>query len=131
MSFFVLFALIAYIESGFCDPTRIEVVLSDKAGARLQKQPEIYWTKDNNNREESNVLNLEVNQEKQVFDGIGGSFMRAGAKLLNSMPSNVQNDILRDLFHPDRAAFTVGKVPIGATDFGFYQIIVNRINIFL
>ena len=61
-----------------------------------------------------------TSEERQVFEGIGGSFMRAGAKVLNQMPPEVQEDILLDLFDQgDRGArFTVGKVPIAATDFG-------------
>lgn len=45
--------------------------------------------------------------------------MRAGAKVLNQMPPETQEDILQDLFDQgDRGArFTVGKVPIAATDF--------------
>ena len=58
-------------------------------------------------------------EQRQVFEGIGGSFMRAGAKVLNQMPPETQEDILQDLFDQgDRGArFTVGKVPIAATDF--------------
>ncbi len=61
-----------------------------------------------------------TSEERQVFEGIGGSFMRAGAKVLNQMPPEVQDDILQDLFDQgDRGArFTLGKVPIAATDFG-------------
>jgi len=45
--------------------------------------------------------------------------MRAGASVLNKMPKDTQEQILKDLFDPvDGAHFTVGKVPIGATDFG-------------
>jgi len=58
-------------------------------------------------------------KQKQKFEGIGGSFMRAGATVLNKMPSAVQEQILTDLFDPvDGAQFTVGKVPIACTDFG-------------
>ncbi len=45
--------------------------------------------------------------------------MRAGATLLNQMPDDVQEDILRDLFDKDDGmGIRLGKVPIGATDFG-------------
>lgn len=45
--------------------------------------------------------------------------MRAGASLLNQMPSEVQEQMLVDLFDKEKgAAFTLGKIPIGATDFG-------------
>ncbi len=58
-------------------------------------------------------------EKKQKFEGIGGSFMRSGASVLNKMPKDTQEEILSDLFDPvDGARFTVGKVPIAATDFG-------------
>jgi hypothetical protein len=58
-------------------------------------------------------------EERQVFDGIGGSFMRAGAFVLNELPAKQQESLLHDLFDPvDGARFTVGKIPIAATDFG-------------
>ena len=64
-------------------------------------------------------LTVQFDELHQRFDGIGGSFMRAGATLLNAMSEDVQHKILEALFHPIKGAgFTLGKVPIGATDFG-------------
>ena len=58
-------------------------------------------------------------EERQVFEGIGGSFMRAGAEVLNKMPPDTQESIMQDLFNQKSGArFTLGKVPIAATDFG-------------
>eukprot|EP00606_Chrysophyceae_sp_TOSAG23-5_P000784 GSChrysophyteH2.ASY1.ANO1.1264.1 assembled CDS len=49
-------------------------------------------------------------EQKQRFEGIGGSFMRAGATVLNKMPKDTQEQILKDLFDPvDGAHFTVGS----------------------
>lgn len=50
--------------------------------------------------------------------GFGGSFMRAGAMMLNSLSQPKQDAVLRDLFDPIvGAGFRVGKVPVAATDF--------------
>ena len=66
-----------------------------------------------------NHLLVKTETKRQVYEGIGGSFMRAGAHVLNKMPEDKQEQILHDLFdQEDGARFTVGKVPIGPTDFG-------------
>jgi hypothetical protein len=53
----------------------------------------------------------------QVYDGVGGSFLRSGSINLNLMPKPVQEEILDHLFHPTKGArFTIGKVPIAGSD---------------
>jgi O-glycosyl hydrolase len=99
----------------------ITVFLSDDQGARLQKQEgSIHWeSRDDAKVPLKNSVTLDPTQRYQAFDGVGGSFMRSGATVLNKMPPQVQQDILRDLFHPQQGAgFVLGKVPVGATDFG-------------
>merc|ERR1711871_1743908 len=73
----------------------------------------------NSNKPLENHLLVKTSTKRQVFEGIGGSFMRAGAHVLNKMPEDTQDQILHDLFdQEDGARFTLGKVPIGPTDFG-------------
>ena len=112
-------------------PSSIKVIVSDTSGLRLQEVESVPWkvssssssssTKKNLNVNDGDeiTIDLDTNQKYQTFDGIGGSFMRAGATLLNQMPDDVQEDILRDLFDKDDGmGIRLGKVPIGATDFG-------------
>lgn len=111
---------VSALQSG-ASPGPITVFISDNQGARLQKQGEyIHWESARDNKSnQPNSITLDPSRKFQVFDGVGGSFMRAGATVLNKMPEAVQEDILRDLFHPEHGAgFILGKVPIGATDFG-------------
>ena len=114
-------------DKGFPLPSSIKVVVSDTSGLRLQEIESVPWkvssssTKKNLNVNDGDeiTIDLDTNQKYQTFDGIGGSFMRAGATLLNQMPDDVQEDILRDLFDKDDGmGIRLGKVPIGATDFG-------------
>merc|ERR1711871_459706 len=73
----------------------------------------------NSNKPLENHLLVKTSTKRQIFEGIGGSFMRGGAHVLNKMPEEKQEAILNDLFdQKDGARFTVGKVPIGPTDFG-------------
>lgn len=78
-------------------PSDITVIVSDASGDRLtEKIGKVLWRKTTEN--DGDVLELDPKITYQQFDGIGGSFMRAGAKLLDEMPENVQDNILRDLF---------------------------------
>lgn len=99
-------------------PSPISTIISDSSGARLETMPNIDWKTDTQAMRE-NLITINPHEKRQVFEGMGGSFMRAGATILNAMPGDVQENIIQDLFHPTEGAqFTVGKVPIGATDFG-------------
>ena len=108
-----------------CVPSSITVTISDQSGLRLETFPDlIKWqpisaSRSSFSEADEVVLALNSSRRYQQFDGIGGSFMRAGASLLNQMPSEVQEQMLVDLFDKEKgAAFTLGKIPIGATDFG-------------
>jgi O-glycosyl hydrolase len=90
------------------DPTEQRKDITEDVVVRKQSEDEIL---------ENHVTVTDVKRQK--FEGIGGSFMRAGAHVLNQMPEDKQEAILDDLFNQDTGArFTVGKVPIGPTDFG-------------
>jgi glucosylceramidase len=128
MSLFKLFpvvAVVALVVSATAvqgaGPSPISVFVSDNAGARLESRTAIQWktVEDELAAAGGASIRLDTHKHYQKFDGVGGSFMRAGATVLNKMPADVQENILRDLFHPtEGAGFVLGKVPIGATDFG-------------
>lgn len=104
-------------------PGPITRYVSDASGLRFHEaEHKIQWTKEEENSNEvsaGNVIEVLPDQKLQQFDGLGGSFMRGGAQVLNAMPETVQHDILTDLFDQHKgAAFAIGKVPIGACDFG-------------
>ena len=78
----------------------IQVFTSNNDGLRVTKLENILWS------DSIDVAkSIRITDEKfQRYDGIGGSFMRSGAKVLNSMPSHVQESILHDLFDPSEGA---------------------------
>lgn len=96
-------------------PTPIQAYLSDAFGYRFHSIGPIQWQ---TNAPTNESIHLDLTTKHQQFDGVGGSFLRSGAILLNQLPAQVQSDLLEALFHPTRGAgFSIGKVPIAATDF--------------
>ena len=80
-------------------PSRIVQYISDAAGRRLEESVhKVSWHKDKDASGNSAVIKIEANTFYQQFDGLGGSFMRAGAHLMNKLPSSTQRSILEDLF---------------------------------
>jgi len=113
--------LVANSDGAGTPPSPIEAVVSNRGGARFQPIPDIHWQKIQSGKQDLSENSIEFFPETQfqAFEGMGGSFMRAGACLLSGMKPDVQKNILEALFHPTKGAgFTVGKVPIAATDFG-------------
>jgi len=100
-------------------PSDVKQYLSDVSGNRLKEIHPLDWKIDGASKDDSNTIELNPSETMQRFDGMGGSFMRAGSTVFNKMPENVQGQILADLFdQKDGASFVLGKIPIGATDFG-------------
>ena len=83
----------AYVDA--TDPSTIKVIVSDSSGLRLQQVDDIPWKPKSERNVKSNeaAINLDTSTKFQTYDGMGGSFMRAGATLLNQMPNDVQDDI--------------------------------------
>ncbi|MEH0152496.1 hypothetical protein V6R21_01175 [Limibacter armeniacum] len=54
----------------------------------------------------------------QEIEGIGGAFNEIGGEALHSLPQDVQQQILQNLFSEEGAGFTFCRTAIGASDFG-------------
>ncbi len=63
--------------------------------------------------------NLALSGEQfQVVRGFGGCFNELGWAALSRLPAERQREVLRSLFDPtDGCAFTLGRIPIGASDY--------------
>ena len=81
------------------EPSAISVFISDVSGKRFEELSErIMWTNTDVIDVSVGVLEISPEETYQKFDGLGGSFMRSGAQLLDEMPEDVQKEILFDLF---------------------------------
>jgi glucosylceramidase len=64
-------------------------------------------------------LSFTVNEkaERQAISGFGGAFNEQGWKALQSLDEASRDTVLRNVFSPDEANFSWGRIPIGASDY--------------
>jgi glucosylceramidase len=111
---FATLAIICWVTT--CWGQTVEVYVSSKSGDRLARKPAVTFQK-------SAVTGgavFEVNDsvKYQKMDGFGASLLEAGIIVLNSLPADQQEAVLRSLFDPkDGAGFTAMKTEIAGTDF--------------
>jgi glucosylceramidase len=70
------------------------------------------------------VVFMKPSRTFQTIDGFGGSFNELGWTALSKAPEAVQKKVLEALFGDEGCAFTLARIPIGASDFalGYYSL---------
>jgi len=63
------------------------------------------------------LIRLDAKTAYQRMDGFGSCFNELGWEALQALDEPTREKALRDLFAPDGANFTLGRMPIGANDF--------------
>jgi glucosylceramidase len=94
----------------------VKLHVSSKAGDRLSAKPDLRFA---DARPAGGAI-FEVNDgvRLQRIDGFGASIMEAGLMVLNTLPADKQEGVLRALFDPrDGAGYSAMKTPIAGTDF--------------
>ena len=86
-------------------PGVIARVVSSLGGLRLTEQPVVPW--DNGSERKSIGFNIDVDISTtyQTMRGFGASFLESGAINLNSLPKNIQEELLDLIFsveHPQK-----------------------------
>ncbi len=73
---------------------------------------------------DTNVIRLDAATTFQTRDGFGGCFNELGWEALVALPSDKREAVLKELFLPEGANFTLCRAPIGANDFslGWYSL---------
>jgi glucosylceramidase len=69
------------------------------------------------NPEEPPQIRVEPRRAYQTMDGFGGCFNEAGWVALGKASKADRDKVLADLFGDDGCAFTLARIPIGASDF--------------
>ena len=93
-----------------------QVYVSSKSGDRLARKSDVTFQP----TAASGGATFEVNDsvKYQKMDGFGASLLEAGLIVLNSLPADQQEAVLRSLFDPkEGAGFTAMKTEIAGTDF--------------
>src|SRR6266513_1873875 len=111
------FTILAVIFSvSGCLGQTAEVYVSSKSGDRLARKPDVTFQKNGATHGAAFEVNDSVKYQK--MDGFGASLLEAGIIVLNSLPPDQQEVVLRSLFDPkDGAGFTAMKTEIAGTDF--------------
>src|SRR5256885_5352957 len=93
-----------------------EVYVSSKSGDRLAHKPNLTFQPSSSLRGATFEVNDSVKYQK--LDGFGASLLEAGLIVLNSLPPDQQEVVLRSLFDLKvGAGFTAMKTEIAGTDF--------------
>jgi len=112
-SFHIVFlALLA----GIADSQTVELYVSSKAGDRLAHKPSLQFT----DQIDAGKPTFKVNESVtfQRIDGFGASLLESGLIVLNTLPPDEQEKVLRSLFDPhEGSGFSAMKTEIAATDF--------------
>lgn len=70
-----------------------------------------------NNIDQSKTIYIDVNDKRQVMEGIGSSLTESSAFVLACVDSATRHQILLDLFGEQGANFPLSRTQIGASDF--------------
>lgn len=94
----------------------MNLFVSSKAGDRISAKPELQFS----DQPSTGVPTFEVNDATsyQKINGFGASLLEAGLVVLNTLPAEEQERVLRALFDPKQGSgFSAMKTEIAATDF--------------
>jgi glucosylceramidase len=94
----------------------VKVYVSSQAGDRLAAKASLQFAAQEKAKLPGFKINAVVTDQK--IDGFGASLMEAGLICLNDLPPAAQEEVLQQLFNPEKGAgFTAMKTEIAATDF--------------
>jgi len=95
-------------------PPQTEV--TDKSGKRLATGAEIAWTKVAK-RAPAADLTVDPAKPAQTILGFGAAFTDAACFTLSRLSENDRANLLHTMFGQDRHALSMGRIPIGASDY--------------
>jgi glucosylceramidase len=114
---FALFCLAGHVALPQVVPSQtVHIIVSSNEGDRLAVKPDVQFEE----RRASAGASFQIDDRAkyQKMAGFGASFLEAGIMVLNSLPPEKQEQVLRSLFDPkEGAGFTAMKTPIAGTDF--------------
>lgn len=94
----------------------VKLHVSSKEGDRIAAKPDAKFSDAKATSGATFQINDSVKYQK--IHGFGASVMEAGLMVLNMLPADKQEDVLRALFDPkEGAGYTAMKTPLAGTDF--------------
>jgi glucosylceramidase len=108
--------IVSLISAAAAPAQTAKLYVSSNAGDRLTAKPELQFSTERVAGGATFQINDSVKHQK--IHGFGASIMEAGIMVLNTLPHDKQEDVLRALFDPKTGAgYTAMKTPLGGTDF--------------
>ena len=95
-------------------PAQTEV--TDKSGKRLAAGAEIAWTKVAKKAAAADVT-VDPTKSAQTILGFGAAFTDAACYTLSRLSDNDRANLLHTMFGQDQHALSMGRIPIGASDY--------------
>jgi glucosylceramidase len=98
-------------------PTKpAQTEITDKSGKRLAPGPEVAWTKSARNAPSADVT-VDPTLTSQTILGFGAAFTDASCYTLSRLSDSDRTSLLHTMFAPDQHALSMGRIPIGASDY--------------
>ncbi len=98
-------------------PTKLaQTEVTDKSGKRLAAGTEIAWTKVARRAAAADVT-VDPTKPAQTILGFGAAFTDASCFTLSRLSDDNRANLLHTMFGQDRHALSVGRIPIGASDY--------------
>jgi glucosylceramidase len=104
----------AYEAQAPTKPAQTEV--TDKSGKRLAAGAEIAWTKVAKKAAAADVT-VDPTKPAQTILGFGAAFTDAACYTLSRLGDNDRTNLLHTMFGQDQHALSMGRIPIGASDY--------------
>ncbi len=95
-------------------PAQTEV--TDKSGKRLAAGPEIAWTKAAKKAPAADMT-VDPTTPAQTILGFGAAFTDASCFTLSRLSDSARANLLHTMFGQDQHALSMGRIPIGASDY--------------
>lgn len=95
-------------------PAQTEV--TDKTGKRLAAGPEVTWTKPGKKPAAADIT-VDPTKPAQAILGFGAAFTDASCFTLSRLSDTDRANLLHTMFAQDQHALSMGRIPIGASDY--------------
>jgi glucosylceramidase len=110
-----LVGVFAFTGLGLCAQT-VKLHVSSRAGDRLTAKVDMKFTDSKHTNGATFHINDAIKHQRIV--GFGASFLESGLLVLNTLPPEKQEELLKTLFDSkDGIGFSAMKTPLGGTDF--------------
>ncbi|RWS19023.1 glucosylceramidase-like protein, partial [Leptotrombidium deliense] len=132
--------IVCVCNSTYCDslqpfslkPGIVNSIKSSKSGKRFEKS-EISFKPESTYKGTDRLtsyIDVTINREKryQSIIGFGGAFTDSATLNIQSLPKNLSERLIKDYFAEDGIQYSIGRIPIGGSDFSTRKYAYNEVD---